>query len=130
RVGDWAEWRGCEHAGVAVVRYLWADLRRRPSSSLQELAEEGPEPVAHIGHEEIERVEREQRRHHLDPPFGPAHFEPTAYGGRRSFFPSAIVDNTMSGTRRPSRSAILIMAKLLPSAVAEETPSRHQARRP
>src|SRR5207245_8840040 len=76
------ERRGRDHAGIAADRHYEADLGRRPTLPLQEHAEERPKAITHVGHEEIERVEREQRRHHLGPPFGPAPFAPAS--GRKA----------------------------------------------
>jgi hypothetical protein len=59
-IDERAERRGRDHAGIAADRHDEADLGRRPALPLQKHAEKRPEAVAHIGHEEIEGVEREE----------------------------------------------------------------------
>ena len=48
-----------DHAGQTTDCHDEADLRRRPVPRLQEYAEERPKPGLHIGHEEVQGVERE-----------------------------------------------------------------------
>jgi hypothetical protein len=59
-----AERRRDRHAGDAADGHDSADLGRRPVPGLQEYAEERAEAAGNVGHKEIERIEREERRVH------------------------------------------------------------------